>query len=65
LIGKSSSVSITIAADGAATASLDGWNIKADSPMAGAMNGKAADNRIDLQGRWAPGLRVAGHWTRK
>jgi hypothetical protein len=65
LIGKSSSVSITIAADGTATATLDGWNIKADSPMVGAMNGKAADNRIDLEGRWAPGLRVAGHWTRK
>jgi hypothetical protein len=33
--------------------------------MAGAMNGRAADNRINLEGRWAPGLRVAGHWTRK
>jgi class 3 adenylate cyclase len=65
LIGKSSSVSIAIAADGAASATLDGWNVKADAPMAGAMNGRAADNRIDLEGRWAPGLRVAGHWTRK
>ena len=65
LIGKSSSVSIAIAADGAASATLDGWNIKADAPMTGAMNGRAVDNRIDLEGRWAPGLRVAGHWTRK
>jgi hypothetical protein len=64
-IGKSSSVSITIAADGAVTATLDGWNVKTGSPMAGAMNGRAADNRIDIEGRWAPGLRVAGHWTRK
>jgi hypothetical protein len=58
-------VSITIAAEGAVTATLAGWNVKTDSPMAGAMNGRAADNRIDLVGRWAPGLRVAGHWTRR
>jgi len=65
LIGKSSSVSISIAADGAVAATLDGWNVKTDGPMAGAMNGHAADNRIDVEGRWAGGMRVAGHWTRK
>jgi hypothetical protein len=65
VIGKPSSVSLTIAADGAVTATLNGWNLKTSLPMAGAMNGRAADNRIDLEGRWAPGLRVGGHWTRK
>jgi hypothetical protein len=28
------------------------------------MNGRLVDKHIDVDGRWANGARVEGHWTR-
>jgi len=65
LIGKSASVLVAIAPDGTATATLDGWKAKGDEPLTGTLSGHAANNRVDLEGRWASGLHVEAHWTRK
>jgi class 3 adenylate cyclase len=63
-IGKSSYVHATVGAGGAVSATLDGWSAKDGAPLTGALTGQVADNHIDIEGRWANGVRVDGHWTR-
>jgi len=63
LTGKPVLLHATIASDGAVKLTLDGWNVKDDAPMTGAMDGRVVDNRIDAVGRWANGIRMDGHWT--
>lgn len=62
--GGTSQLQATIAPDGSVKAVLDGVSPKGSSPASGAMDGRLADNHIDLTGRWANGARVDGHWTR-
>jgi len=62
--GKRSAARLTIAADATANLSLDGWNVNDGMPLAGSLTGRVADNRLDLQGHWANGAPVEGHWTR-
>jgi class 3 adenylate cyclase len=62
--GKRSSGRLTIAADATVAVALNGWNLSDASPLPGAMGGRAADNAIDAQGRWANGAPIDGHWTR-
>jgi class 3 adenylate cyclase len=64
LIGKSSSLHATVGAGGTVSATLDGWSAKDGVPLTGALTGHVADNHIDIDGRWANGVRVDGHWTR-
>jgi len=64
LIGKPAYLHVTIAPGGNVAATLEGWNVKDGAPLSGALNGHIADNHIDIDGRWANGLRVDGHWTR-
>ena len=60
---KASYVHATIAPDGTVSVTLDGWHAKDGTPLAGALAGRAADRHIDVEGRWANGVRVAAHWT--
>jgi hypothetical protein len=55
---------VTIAPGGTVAATLDGWNAKDGAALTGALTGHVVDNHIDIDGRWANGLRVDGHWTR-
>jgi class 3 adenylate cyclase len=64
LISKPSYLHATIGAGGTVSATLDGWNTRDGEPLTGALTGHAADDRIDIEGRWANGIRVDGHWTR-
>ena len=64
LIGKPQYLHATIGPGGTVSATLDGWNAKDGAPLTGALTGHVVDNRIDIDGRWANGLRVDGHWTR-
>jgi len=64
LIGKTAYAQVTVAQGGAVKLVIDGWNVNQGTPLTGTMTGRAADNRIDVDGRWANGARVEGHWTR-
>ena len=62
--GKRASARLTVAGDANVAIDLDGWNINDGSPLAGVMKGRASDNGIDAQGRWANGAPVEAHWAR-
>jgi class 3 adenylate cyclase len=64
LIGKTAYAQVTVDQEGAVKLVIDGWNVNQGTPLTGTMTGRAADNRIDADGRWANGARVEGHWTR-
>lgn len=64
-VQKPAQIHVRVERDGAATASLDGWSPGDGSALAGAMRGRLADDHVDLSGRWATGMRVDGHWSRK
>jgi class 3 adenylate cyclase len=64
IAGKHASAEVTVAADANIAMALSGWNVNDGNPLAGALNGRVADDRIDLKGRWANGAPIEGHWTR-
>jgi len=64
MIGKTAYAQVTVDQGGAVKLVIDGWNVNQGTPLTGTMTGRAADNRIDADGRWANGARVEGHWTR-
>jgi len=64
LIGKTAHAQVTVDQGGAVKLAIDGWNVNKGTPLSGTMSGRAADNRIDADGRWANGVRIEGHWTR-
>jgi class 3 adenylate cyclase len=64
LIGKPASLHATIGPGGTVAVTLDSWSAKDGAPLTGALTGHVVDNHIDIDGRWANGLRVDGHWTR-
>ena len=53
-----------IAPSGTVRATLNGWNAQDESPLAASLDGRVADNHLDLNGRWANGAPIAGQWTR-
>ena len=61
---KRASARLTIGPDAKVAVALNGWNVNDGSPLAGTMSGRAAENGIDAQGRWANGAPIEGHWTR-
>jgi class 3 adenylate cyclase len=64
ITGKRSSGEITVTADARVAMTLSGWNLNDGNPLPGALSGRIADDRIDVQGRWANGAPIDGHWTR-
>jgi len=64
LVGKPAYAYFTVAPGGIVKVALDGWKVSDGTPLTGAMNGRLVDNRVDVDGRWANGARVEGHWTR-
>jgi class 3 adenylate cyclase len=62
--GKRASARLTIGADASVAIAMNGWSINDGSALAGTMRGRASDNGIDAQGRWANGAPIEGHWTR-
>jgi len=62
--GKRASARLTIAPDADVAVAMDGWNINDGSPLAGTLRGRASDDGIDAQGRWANGAPMEAHWTR-
>jgi hypothetical protein len=64
IAGKHAAAEVTVAADANIAMALSGWNVNDGNPLAGALNGRVADDRIDLKGRWANGAPIEGHWTR-
>jgi class 3 adenylate cyclase len=64
LIDKTAYLQATVDATGAAKLTLDGWNQKVGTPLAGIMTGHLVGNHLDAEGRWANGVHVDGHWTR-
>jgi class 3 adenylate cyclase len=64
IAGKRTAGEITVAADANVAMALSGWNFNDGNPLAGSLNGRVADDRIDLKGRWANGAPIEGHWTR-
>ena len=63
-LGKPSSLHANARPDGTVTATMDAWKLSDGTPLAGSMTGRLADNHLDLDGRWANGMHVEGHWTR-
>jgi class 3 adenylate cyclase len=64
LVGKPAYAYATVAPEGTVKVALDGWKVSDGTPLSGAMNGRLVDKHIDVDGRWANGARVEGHWTR-
>ena len=64
LVGKPAYAYFTVAPGGIVKVALDGWKVSDGTPLTGAMNGRLVDNHVDVDGRWANGARVEGHWTR-
>jgi class 3 adenylate cyclase len=64
LIDKTASLHATIDHAGAAQLTLEGWNQKAGTPLAGTLTGHVVGNHLDAEGRWANGVHIDGHWTR-
>ena len=62
--GKTTYARTTIAANATVRMGVDGWNARDGTPLAGVLEGRAVDDHIDLDGRWANGVKVDGHWTR-
>jgi len=63
-LGKQSSMRVNARPDSTVTATLDAWKLSDGTPLTGSMTGKIADNRLDLDGRWANGLHIEGHWAK-
>ena len=62
--GREAHMHAMFAGDGSVRVTLDGWKAVAGTPMSGAMNGSAANDHIDVEGRWSNGAHVDGHWER-
>lgn len=62
--GKTTRARTTIAANATVKMDVDGWNVRDGAPLTAVLEGHAADNRIDLDGHWANGVKIEGHWTR-
>jgi class 3 adenylate cyclase len=62
--GRTTYARVTIAANAAVRMDIDGWNTKDGNPLTAVLNGRVADDRIDIEGAWASGARLDGHWTR-
>ena len=62
LSGRQVRMHASISANGIVRGTLDGWKLGSDTPMSGAMDGTAADGRIEAAGRWANGTHFEGHW---
>ncbi len=62
--GKYANARVTIDQAGVVKVTLDGWNSMDGSPLTGTLSGRLADDRIDVEGRWANGAPIEGHWTR-
>jgi len=63
-LGKTAYAHGTIEHEGAAKLALDAWALKDGMPLAGTLTGHVVDNHLDVEGRWANGTRIEGHWTR-
>jgi class 3 adenylate cyclase len=64
IAGKWASAQFTVGATGGVKVAVDGWNVKDGSPLASTLSGRATSAAIDVDGRWANGVRVDGHWAR-
>jgi class 3 adenylate cyclase len=64
--GKATRSRTTIAANSTARMDVDGWNASNGMPLTAVLEGRAADNRIDLKGAWnnKGSVPIEGHWTR-
>jgi class 3 adenylate cyclase len=62
--GKYANARVTIGRAGAVKVAIDGWNPTDGNPLSAVLNGRLVDNRIDVEGRWANGAPIEGHWTR-
>jgi class 3 adenylate cyclase len=61
--GKFSNAQLTISQGGIAKMNVDGWNVQDGSALAATLQGRVADNRMELFGRWANGAPIRGEWT--
>jgi adenylate cyclase len=64
--GKTTHARTTIAANSIVRMDVDGWNTRNGTPLTALLEGRAADNRIDLKGAWGnnASVPIEGHWTR-
>jgi class 3 adenylate cyclase len=64
--GKATRSRTTIAANSTVRMDVDGWNVSNGMPLTAVLEGRAADNRIDLKGAWSnkASVPIEGHWTR-
>jgi class 3 adenylate cyclase len=62
--GKYATGRFDITPAGTVRVTIDGWNWQDESPLAGSLDGRIADNRIEVRGRWANGAPINGQWTR-
>ena len=64
--GKATRSRTTIAANSTVRMDVDGWNVNNGLPLTAVLEGRAADNRIDLKGAWGNkgSVPIEGHWTR-
>jgi adenylate cyclase len=62
--GKRTTAQLTIADGGAVKYQVEGWNLNTGAAMQAALSGTASAHGIDLEGRWANGVKLDGHWTR-
>ena len=62
--GKFVNAQLTISPTGSVKVGLDGWNFMDGSPMSASLEGRVADNRMQIAGRWANGAPVTGELTR-
>jgi class 3 adenylate cyclase len=61
--GKFANAQLTVSPTGAAKMSIDGWNMLDGSALSATLEGRVADNRLQLTGRWANGAPLSGEWT--
>jgi hypothetical protein len=61
--GKFTNAQLTISPAGVAKMNVDGWNVQDGAQLAAALQGRVADNRMELFGRWANGAPIKGEWT--
>ena len=61
--GKFTNAQLTINPTGAAKMNVDGWNGQDGSALTATLQGRVADNHMELFGRWANGAPIRGEWT--
>ncbi len=62
--GRMATMRVTIDEAGVVKAAIDGWSVTTGKAVGGAANGRLVDRRIEVEGRWANGVPIDGHWTR-